>query len=691
MFNYHPDFWGPRKQRVAGIEAGVRRGLAQLQEVDLPAELRRRALTLQGAPRKLRGTLRYALRTGLSTALDAREPAVAASGWKLFFLAPRMLLHRAAGQNSVPASELEQRCAYFRQGEWLQLLRAATGTRPAGQTRTAATAEHVRSARAVHLVQLGELSAAAHALTAAPQAPGNADTLAELRDPDCRPQAPQVPLSAAVLSHQPDTACPLPESVFLGCLRGARRGSAAGPCGATNEHLRLLLDEPADSALLHRAAERLANADVPEQVLAAVRLGRMVALRKPNGRVRALVVGDVFRRLVARALAQHFAAAFQEACLPYQFGLSTRAGTEGLYKLLHTATALDARATVLSIDAVGAFDHVSRQAMLEGLRSRPALAPLLPFARQFYGSASVYTWLDETGAEHDVTQGDGGEQGDPLMPALFSLAQHPALSEAAAGLQEGEAIFAFLDDNYVVSAPERTDALHSALEDALWRHARIRLNRGKTRVWNAGGEEPAGLARLQPVGAEPVWTGAWSLPADQQGLLVLGAPLGSEAFVRRELRRKRETQDQLLARLPAVGDLQCAWLLLLFCASPRPNYLLRMLPPGATEAFAREHDAAVCACLAALLSQDSLPTQALPQPTQRLVHLPLRFGGLGVRSAVDAAPAAYWASWADCLPTIRARAPLAADRLVRALQSSTETVPPLTAARHAAACLREQG
>ena len=451
--------------------------------VDLPAELRRRALTLQGAPRKLRGTLRYALRTGLSAALDAREPAVAASGWKLFFLAPRMLLHRAAGQNSVPASELEQRCAYFRQGEWLQLLRAATGTRPAGQT----------------------------------------------------------------------------------------------------------------------------------------------------GRVRALVVGDVFRRLVARALAQHFAAAFQEACLPYQFGLSTRAGTEGLYKLLHTATALDARATVLSIDAVGAFDHVSRQAMLEGLRSRPALAPLLPFARQFYGSASVYTWLDETGAEHDVTQGDGGEQGDPLMPALFSLAQHPALSEAAAGLQESEAIFAFLDDNYVVSAPERTDALHSALEDALWRHARVRLNRGKTRVWNAGGEEPAGLARLQPVGAEPVWTGAWSLPADQQGLLVLGAPLGSEAFVRRELRRKRETQDQLLARLPAVGDLQCAWLLLLFCASPRANCLLRMLPPGATEAFAREHDAAVCACLAALLSQDSLPTQALPQPTQRLVHLPLRFGGLGVR------------------------------------------------------------
>ena len=66
----------------------------------------------------------------------------------------------------------------------------------------------------------------------------------------------------------------------------------------------------------------------------------------------------------------------QEACLPHQFGLSTRAGNEALYKLLHTATALDPHATVLSVEAIGAFDHVCRQAMLDGLRSSPRLKPL---------------------------------------------------------------------------------------------------------------------------------------------------------------------------------------------------------------------------------------------------------------------------------------------------------------------------
>eukprot|EP00439_Symbiodinium_sp_Y106_P006500 s1645_g1.t1 len=183
------------------------------------------------------------------------------------------------------------------------LPREATAASCAGGNRPGpGTGEQARAARAVQLVQLGELSAAARALTAATQG--------EMPTPSRNS-----------------------ETLIGGRLQ---RKLAAGPSGATNEHLRLLLDDPSDCALLHRAAERWANAD-PEQVLQALRLGRMVARRKPNGRVRALVVGDVFRRLVARALAQHFAGAFQDACLPYQFGLSTRAGTEGLYKLLHTA------------------------------------------------------------------------------------------------------------------------------------------------------------------------------------------------------------------------------------------------------------------------------------------------------------------------------------------------------------------
>ena len=81
------------------------------------------------------------------------------------------------------------------------------------------------------------------------------------------------------------------------------------------------------------------------------------------------------------------------------------------------------------------------------------------------------------------------------MPSLFSLAQHPALVEFQTHLADGEAVFAYLDDLYVVAAPERIRPLYDLLEEVLWRHARVQLNGGKTRIWNAAGEEPPHIAR----------------------------------------------------------------------------------------------------------------------------------------------------------------------------------------------------
>ena len=37
------------------------------------------------------------------------------------------------------------------------------------------------------------------------------------------------------------------------------------------------------------------------------------------------------------------------------------------------------------------------------------------------------------------------------MPALYAIAQHPALAAVHAQLREGEAVFAYLDDIYVVA------------------------------------------------------------------------------------------------------------------------------------------------------------------------------------------------------------------------------------------------
>ena len=59
--------------------------------------------------------------------------------------------------------------------------------------------------------------------------------------------------------------------------------------------------------------------------------------------------------------------------------------------------------------------------------------------------------------------------------------------------------------------------------------------------------------------------------------------------------------------------------------------------------------------------------------TQQLATLPMRMGGLGLRSAVRCAPAAFWASWADVLDMISERIPDVANDVVRKL---TGWMPP---------------
>ena len=91
---------------------------------------------------------------------------------------------------------------------------------------------------------------------------------------------------------------------------------------------------------------------------------------------------------------------------------------------------LDPRATVMSIDGISAYDLISRSSMMQGIHKVHAAA--VPFVAMFYGTASTYLWEDDEGTTHKIVQGEGGEQGDAMMPLLFSLGQHPALEAVQA-------------------------------------------------------------------------------------------------------------------------------------------------------------------------------------------------------------------------------------------------------------------
>ena len=183
----------------------------------------------------------------------------------------------------------------------------------------------------------------------------------------------------------------------------------------------------------------------------------------------------------------------------------------------------DPHATVTQIDGIGAYDHIRRSSMLGALARTPSAHKLLPFVLLSYGAQSRYLWTDEAGQVHEVLQGEGGEQGDALMPALFSLGMADALKQAQDSLLADELVVAYLDDVYIITAPERALAAYRTVTETIATVCGVQPNLGKTVVWNQAGTVPHEIQGL----GEGVWRGS----GPQAGIRILGAPFGTQAFV----------------------------------------------------------------------------------------------------------------------------------------------------------------
>ena len=263
----------------------------------------------------------------------------------------------------------------------------------------------------------------------------------------------------------------------LANIRSARRGAAAGPSGMTADHLRPLLESERDSEVLSELGASVVRGESTYD-----------SSEEGDGGVRGIVVGDFFPRVVARTIAQQIAKSVKAATSPFQYALSTKARTECVNHILQTLTDMDAKLTILSVDGIGAFDHVSRNSMFRGLMETDVANSAFPFVRQFYGQPSACFWDDELGNTQVIPQGEGGEQGDPLMPLLFCLSLHKELVAAKARLREGEFLFAFLDDVYATCAPEKVLAVHRILQQEIQTHCGISIHHGKTQIWNRAEE-----------------------------------------------------------------------------------------------------------------------------------------------------------------------------------------------------------
>ena len=182
---------------------------------------------------------------------------------------------------------------------------------------------------------------------------------------------------------------------------------------------------PEGSELFCKLAEKVARANITPTVIEAIRMGRMTALRKANGGVRGIVVGDV-RRLVARTTPK-LVPQVEAATALFQYALSTCVGSVCVAHVIQGLCEVNPDSTVMSIDGLSACDQISRAAMMDGLSSRCG-GEAIPFVRMFCGSPSKYIWEDGEGVEHSILQGGRrrtGGSSNAFVVSTCRIGGHP--------------------------------------------------------------------------------------------------------------------------------------------------------------------------------------------------------------------------------------------------------------------------
>ena len=239
--------------------AVMRAGFAQLDSWDLQDLFRQRGCLLKSVPRFLWGSFRICLKIALegveAVFVVAKDDVPQTPSW------------RPHGQGQVGGQVRRIRSrqvARFDSGQRQVFYRRCGGDQTPPKERCPNIMEK-RAARALKLIQVGELSAGRHALEVADLV-GNTATLKELRQrpANTRDTIPPVPVDGTMFN--------LEERVFCRNVRSGRKGAAGAPSGMTNDHLRPLLDSTRQTFTL-QSGELMARVDAPPTRLRPSSLG----------------------------------------------------------------------------------------------------------------------------------------------------------------------------------------------------------------------------------------------------------------------------------------------------------------------------------------------------------------------------------------------------------------------------------
>jgi hypothetical protein len=394
-------------------------------------------------------------------------------------------------------------------------------------------------------------------------------------------------------------------------------GSASGPDGLSAQHVKdMIRAEGAVSPLLTTLTawcNVIVTGTCPVEVRSFFFGGKLLALSKKDGGLRPIAIGLTWRRLVSKLVNTAVVQKVGSLLQPHQLGVGSSAGVEAaVFAARRFLEAAEPDYALLKLDYSNAFNSLRRDCIMEF--SAMQIPEWFSYIRASYEGSSALFYEG-----HIIDSNEGVQQGDPLGPALFCLTIHPIITSATSPLRLG-----YLDD---ITLGGRLEDLHSDLTQLreLSMTFGLKLNVAKCEL-------------ITPHNAVPVpadiLTSITSVDASAGSLL--GVPILQDALGS-ALHKRVHSCSLLVDRLKDLHAHDALTILRHSLSTPVLQHIMRASHCH-NHPRLLEFDSQLRLALSAILNVQ-LDDAAWLQSS-----LPVKLGGLGIRSANQLAPSSYLAA-----------------------------------------------
>ena len=313
----------------------------------------------------------------------------------------------------------------------------------------------------------------------------------------------------------------------------------------------------------------------------------------------------------------------------------------------------------VKLDFKNAFNEASRARVVEALEEEESLKHLAQFAGMVLTPVSG---LESGGVMWGEAQ-EGQTQGDPLSGPFFCVTIHRDVRKADQALrQSGGMVRCGWDDGYFVGPKEDVFKALDVFSRDVNTKAGLVLQVTKSEVYSASGVMPTEA----PTGF--VNAGLEVQEQFQPGFLCYGVPIGTETYVTSMLDTKIKELEGEVEKMCQTLDSsrQSIWAMLTSSTCQKLDYWLTLVYPRQMQEAASKMDKLVLRVIQKIIgleipltggqddwnSSINVPIENLQGKSfqEWVLRLPVRLGGLGIRSTLETRHAAFIGGVEQALP-----------------------------------------